>query len=52
MQREDGEFIPAEPGSQVTVTHGAEQPLRHDGKNLISNSVTMNIVDLFEAIQV
>jgi hypothetical protein len=52
MQCKDGEFVPTEPGSQITVTHGAEQSLRHDGKNLISNSVTINIVDLFEAIQV
>jgi hypothetical protein len=52
MQCKDGEFIPTEPGSQVTVTHGAQQSLRHDGKNLISNSVTINIVDLFESIQV
>ena len=52
MQREDGELVSTEPGCQVAVTHCAEQPLRDDSKNLISNSVPINIVDLLKAVQV
>jgi hypothetical protein len=52
VQCEDGEFVATKPGRQIAVAHGPEQALRHNGKNLISNTVTINIVHLFEAIQV
>src|SRR5580704_2867192 len=52
MQCKDGEFVATQPGRQITVTHSVEQPLCHNGKHLISNTVAVNIVHFFEAIQV
>jgi hypothetical protein len=52
MQRKDGELIPTEPGRKIAVTHDPEQTLRDNSKNLISNSVSINIVDLLKAVQV
>src|SRR5580692_5623874 len=52
MQRKNGELVPAEPGYQIAVAHGAEQALRNDSKNLIPDPVPVYIVDLLEAVQV
>ncbi len=52
MQREDGELIATEPGCQIAVAHGAKQALRDDRKNLISGPMSINIVDLLEAVKV
>jgi hypothetical protein len=52
MQCEDGEFVATKPGCQIAVTHSPEKALRHNGKNLISNTMAINIIHLFEAIQV
>jgi hypothetical protein len=52
MQREDSKLVSTEPGCQIAVAHGAEQALGDDRKNLISDPVPINIVDLLEAVQV
>ena len=52
MQGEDGKFVSTEPGYQIAVAHSTEQTLSYDRKYLISDPVSIDIIDLLEAVQV
>jgi hypothetical protein len=52
MQGEDGKLVSTKPGYQIAIAHSTEQTLRDDRKNLISDPVPIDVVDLLKAVQV